>query len=251
MVARVLEFVSLAERPDLKGLFDSVVGSAWRHLPFMGYAAGDDAFCDATDARPEFQLGVVEPATGRVLGVGNSAPIPDFGAVESLPEGGWDWQANAAKGLVDEGGTGTWLAAFSISVMPSARGRGVARRLIEAFRERASNAGLRGVVAPVRPVLKAIYPVTDMADYLDWKAADGGPFDPWIRTHAGVGGRVLKPCRRSMTVEAPAARWEAWTGVQMPAAGSYVLPGCLAPVALESDHGIARYVEPNVWVVHG
>jgi hypothetical protein len=51
-----------------------------------------------------------------------------------------------------------------------------------------------------------------------------------------------------MTIEAPVAEWEEWTGMRFPEDGSYVFPEALAP--LEVRDGTGRHVEPNVWVVH-
>jgi hypothetical protein len=51
-----------------------------------------------------------------------------------------------------------------------------------------------------------------------------------------------------MTMEAPVADWEEWTGMHFPEDGVYVFPGALAP--LEVRDGVGLHVEPNVWVVH-
>jgi hypothetical protein len=51
-----------------------------------------------------------------------------------------------------------------------------------------------------------------------------------------------------MTMEAPIAKWEEWTGVPLPDDGDYVLPRMLAPLVVRD--GIGRHVEPNVWLVH-
>ena len=42
--------------------------------------------------------------------------------------------------------------------------------------------------------------------------------------------------------------WEAWTGLQFPEDGDYVVPGALVPVRFEQ--GAGTYVEPNVWMKH-
>ena len=46
-------------------------------------------------------------------------------------------------------------------------------------------------------------------------------------------------------------RWADWTGGAFPASGAYVVPGALAPVHIDLERDLGRYVEPNVWVEHG
>jgi hypothetical protein len=46
------------------------------------------------------------------------------------------------------------------------------------------------------------------------------------------------------------AEWEAWTGVALRRSGAHVVPRALAPVTVDVERDVARYFEPNVWVVH-
>jgi hypothetical protein len=43
------------------------------------------------------------------------------------------------------------------------------------------------------------------------------------------------------------AFWEAWNGHRFKGSGAYAIDGALAPVSIELEKGIGRYVEPNVW----
>ncbi len=83
---------------------------------------------------------------------------------------------------------------------------------------------------------------------MEWRREDGSHFDPWLRIHERVGGRIVAPAPQSMTIEAPAAEWEDWTGVRLPEDGVYVIPRALAP--LDVRDGVGRHVEPNVWMRH-
>lgn len=51
-------------------------------------------------------------------------------------------------------------------------------------------------------------------------------------------------------VEATVAEWEEWTGLQFPESGEYVIADALAPVQVDIEMGLGRYIEPNVWVHH-
>jgi hypothetical protein len=104
------------------------------------------------------------------------------------------------------------------------------------------------MIAAVRPTLKERYPLIPIERYIAWRRADGTHFDPWIRIHERVGGRILASAPESMTMEASVAAWEKWTGVALPDEGDYVIPGMLAPLVVRD--GIGRHVEPNVWLVH-
>jgi hypothetical protein len=104
------------------------------------------------------------------------------------------------------------------------------------------------LVAPVRPTLKARYPLTPIAEYAEWRRDDGTHFDPWLRVHERVGGRILGPAEEAMLIEGTREEWEGWTQMAFPAAGDYVVPGALVPVRFEAGRGVYR--EPCVWVEH-
>jgi hypothetical protein len=63
-----------------------------------------------------------------------------------------------------------------------------------------------------------------------------------------VGGEILDPAPRSMTITGAREQWEEWTGLQFPEDGDYVVPGALTTVRFENGQG--AYVEPNVWMKH-
>ncbi|HXY43274.1 MAG TPA: hypothetical protein VEH29_03730, partial [Acidimicrobiales bacterium] len=92
------------------------------------------------------------------------------------------------------------------------------------------------------------YPLTPIEQYAHWARPDGLPFDPWIRVHARLGGKVLRPEAESLEIEAPVADWETWIGLELPADGDYIFPGGLAPLTVKD--GVGLYFEPNVWMLH-
>jgi hypothetical protein len=120
--------------------------------------------------------------------------------------------------------------------------------MIEAMRDAARTHSLSELIAPVRPTLKEHYPLIPIERFVEWRRADGTHFDPWIRTHERVGGKIIALAPQSMVIEAPAPDWEEWTGLQLPEDGTYVVEGMLAP--LEVRGGVGRHVEPNVWMRH-
>ena len=110
--------------------------------------------------------------------------------------------------------------------------------------------GFKYLVAPVRPNEKSKYPLISIDDYITWKTNDGLPFDAWLRVHARMGAKLIRPCHKAMTIRGTHAEWEACIGMKFPQSGKYVIPGALNPIEMdvEKDQGI--YIEPNVWMVH-
>jgi hypothetical protein len=53
-----------------------------------------------------------------------------------------------------------------------------------------------------------------------------------------------------MVVEEPVGFWEMWSGRTYSESGKYAIDGALAPVSIELEQGIGRYVEPNVWFAY-
>ena len=103
---------------------------------------------------------------------------------------------------------------------------------------------------PVRPNRKSAYPLIPMESYVTWRTPEGLPLDPWLRVHVRLGGEILAVCPESMRITGTVEQWEAWTGLRLPATGSYVVPDGLVPVQIDLDLDQGLYVEPNVWVRH-
>ena len=104
----------------------------------------------------------------------------------------------------------------------------------------AQAAGLESLIAPVRPSLKATYPLIPIDDYVMWRREDGLFFDPWLRVHERLGASVLAVAPESMRIPGTRTEWETWTGLAFSTSGEYVVDGALVPVAFDAqdDHGI-------------
>jgi len=146
----------------------------------------------------------------------------------------------------ERGGEPDRVCALAIMISPQYRGGGLSRVMLEHMRGLATAIG--DLVAPVRPTLKAEHPHVSIDEYVTWRRDDGTHFDPWIRTHERVGGRITGPAEEAMLIEAPVSSWSEWTGFDFHADGEYVVPGALVPVSVRDGHG--TYREPCVWVRH-
>ena len=232
-----------ADSPELKRAAMAIEQAAWNQLGFLNYTRAHFAFYNQLlNEFPDYQLCLVNEATGYPMAVGNSVPLAcDF---NDLPPEGWDWIVETAS---KEHSRRNALGALAISVPFRHRGKGLARRMITAFQELAARKGLDGIVAPVRPSEKSRHPFAPIEDYINWVDDAGRPFDPWIRSHMAAGGKIVGPCKRSMVVEEPLGFWENWTGENFMRSGDYAVDGALTPVSISLEEEFGRYAEPNVW----
>lgn len=216
-------------------LHDAVANENWHHLL--------DSFAD-------YQLALYDPENDRVAAMANSLPLRWDETLEDLPDGGWDWAFEEAVKQHKQGIAPNHHCALQVAIHPDYQSQRLSAPMIQNVRAVTRTKGLQALIIPVRPSGKSKYPLISLDDYITWKDEAGLPFDPWLRVHARLGGRIIKVCHRSKTVRGSRADWEAWTGVKFLQSGRYVIPGALSPIEMdvEKDEGI--YLEPNVWLMH-
>jgi GNAT superfamily N-acetyltransferase len=196
----------------------------------------------------EFQFYALDDEQDVVVGVGMAVPASWDGDPASLPDGGLDAvvEARFAEGASEP----NVLCALQILLAAECRGQGVSARMIRRMAEIGRDHGLHTLIAPVRPTLKHLYPLTPMERYIEWRRADGAHFDPWLRTHERLGAAIAKVAPHSTSAPGSVAEWENWAQMAFPESGAYVVPGALAPVEIDRERDEGIYVEPNVWMVH-
>jgi GNAT superfamily N-acetyltransferase len=243
----MMRVFSLAERPELTAASQQVIADGWPAF-ILASAVAARLWPRVLAEHPSYQVVLVDEASDSVIGTGHSLPLVWDGTFADLPSG-WDAAVEQAIADHDRGVPATAAVGLSATVAVSHRGQQLSRHLIEALRRVAAERGHQALVLPVRPNRKSAYPCIPMESYITWTTADGLPFDPWLRVHARLGGKILGVCPESMQITATVQQWETWTGLPLPAAGSYVVPDGLVPVQVD-EQGIGTYVEPNVWVAH-
>jgi GNAT superfamily N-acetyltransferase len=237
---------SRADAPHLEKAASAIEQAAWSNLGFLNYTrAHYEYYGELLNAYPEFQLCLIDEATGYPVAVANSVPFA-FSGDDGLPPEGWDWVVETAARARNK--RANMLGALAVSVPPLHRAKGYARLMIRALLQLAENKKLRGVVVPVRPTAKVRHPQVPISDYMAWTDDGGRPYDPWLRSHVSVGGKMVGPCERSMVVHEPIAFWENWSRRHFETSGDYVLEGVLAPVKIDLERQTGTYEEPNVWV---
>ncbi|MGB7979608.1 MAG: hypothetical protein WCF36_02320 [Candidatus Nanopelagicales bacterium] len=239
-----LLITTLAARPALAdAMWD--MPTSWpefmRHDPIGGLFYGN------IEARfAEFVL-VGQDETGEVVACAYSVPF--VLGEEELPGNGWDSVIRSGVLASIGGQEPDAISAVEIAVRPDRQGAGISAQMLVALRDNAARLGFAELVAPVRPNGKADIH-EPMSSYAFRVREDGLPVDPWLRVHVRVGGRIAKVAPRSMVVPGTLEEWRAWTGLPFDTTGPVLVPQALAPVHCDVEHGVAVYVEPNVWVVH-
>ncbi|MFD6491716.1 hypothetical protein ACFV99_05095 [Streptomyces sp. NPDC059944] len=186
---------------------------------------------------------------GTPVAAGWGVPIRWDGRTETLPTGYTQATIRAVEGR-EQGMAPDTLVICGAIVTPSLKGRGLAGETLKALRRLAEDAGWPRVIAPVRPTLKARYPLTSIEAFMRWTREDGMALDPWIRTHQRLGARVLAAAPASQTMTGTIAEWERWTGMMFPEAGDYVIPEGLSLLQVDRSADQGTYVEPNIWMQH-
>jgi GNAT superfamily N-acetyltransferase len=180
---------------------------------------------------------------------GWAVPIRWGGDPADLPTGYTDALAQAVVEH-EEGIAPDTLVVMAAQVRPDMRSRGLANELLIAMNELAGEQGFTRVIAPVRPTLKAQYPLTPIETFASWTQSDGAPLDQWLRTHWRLGARIIATAPESMTMTGTVAEWETWTKLAFPSSGQYIIPEGLSVLNIDRDQDLGIYVEPNVWMQH-
>ena len=241
-----MQIVTTAQRPDLEDQAREAFRVSWPEFIFHDpvaaeYGGRKDAYFQEYD--------VLLLDEDRVVAGGWGVPVRWDGTVEDLPDG-YDGALVRAVDGHDHDVPPTALSFMAAAVRRGETGRGLAAEVLGALRDRAVAAGLRHVIAPLRPTLKHRYPTTPMAIFAGWARADGLSIDPWVRTHQRMGARILAPAARSMVITGTVAEWESWTGMVFPETGQYVVPEALGLVDIDREKDAGTYVEENLWVQH-
>jgi GNAT superfamily N-acetyltransferase len=202
------------------------------------------------DRFSEYQFALMDTENDRMAAIGNSLPFYWDQPLEELPEGGWDWVLLEAVDGHKQGVTPNIQSAIQINIHPDYRSQGFSTRMVQAMRAIGQLRGFKYLVAPVRPTQKSNYPLISIDNYIKWTNDEGLPFDAWLRVHARLGAKIIKPCHEAMTIPGTRLEWEDWTGLKLPQSGNYYIPGALNPMEMDIENDQGIYIEPNVWMVH-
>jgi hypothetical protein len=247
MIKTKVERYSIKSRADSAELAKAaavIEQVAWKELGFLNFTRSQFYYEELLECYADCQLCLVDLASGYVVATINAVPL-FLENPKVLESGGWDWVVERAyhtKHL-----TPNIMAGLAVSVPSIHKSQGFARLMLSAVKSLAESRGLAGPIIPVRPSLKGHHPDVPMADYLSWTDSQGRPYDPWLRSHINMGGKMIGLCEHSMVIEEPIGFWETWMNRHCDKSGAFEIPGGLVPVQIDLAHGVGRYTEPNIW----
>jgi GNAT superfamily N-acetyltransferase len=242
-----IEIVTTADRHDLDDQARAALRGVWPEFIFHDQLVAD--YIERVEAHfPRYDILLL--ARGEVVAGGWGVPIPWNATARALPDGGYDGAMIRAVEGHENSVEPDSLCIMAAAVKPGHQGTGLAGQVLTALRERAVSGGLRRVIAPVRPALKARYPLTPMSRFARWTRDDGLHLDPWIRTHQRLGARILRPAPRSMLITGTVAEWEEWAKMAFPQTGRYVVADALDLVHIDRAADRGTYTETNLWMRH-
>lgn len=232
-----------AEDPALARAAGVVEQAAWINLGFLNFTRAHFNYYDALlEHFADYQLCAVSDTTGYVVAAANCVPF--FWDGDELPAEGWDWIVETAYKTRDR--APNTLGGLAVSVPTVHRSTGLAQLMIKSMRDLAIRHGLRGPVIPVRPSRKNLHPNIAISEYIAWQDERGRVYDPWVRSHISMGGRIVGIAERSMVIEEPIGFWETWAGRRVDD-DRLEIAGGLVPVEVDRQRGTGRYAEPNIW----
>jgi GNAT superfamily N-acetyltransferase len=241
-----LEIVTTGDRHDLDEQARDAFRAGWPEFIFHDPISSEHIGRVETYF-PQYDVLLLDE--GQVVAGGWGVPVHWDATIGALPDGYDGALISAVTGHENSVPADT-LCIMAVAVKAGRQGSGLAGQALTALRGRASDAGLRHVIAPVRPGLKSRYPLTPMANFAHWTRSDGLHIDPWIRTHQRLGASILAPAQRSMTITGTVPEWEEWAAMAFPETGQYVVPDALDLVAIDRERDRGTYAETNLWMRH-
>ena len=249
MESNRFQIIAPNDLADYRNRAGEIAETSWPEF-MLHDAIANESWHELFDRFGEYQFALLDIETNRMAAMANSLPIRWEQDLSELPEQGWDWVFLKAIEDHKNGISPNIQSAIQIAIHPDYQSQGLSGRMVQAMGDIGRSKGLEHLIAPVRPNQKSKYPLISIDDYITWTDDAGLPFDAWLRVHARLGARIIKPCHEAMVIRGNRLEWQAWTGLRFPQSGTYFVPGALNPIDMnvEKDQGI--YVEPNVWMVH-
>jgi len=168
----------------------------------------------------------------------NIVNIPDN--LKTLIENGVETEEKGLKPNI--------LLALAVVVCPKYKGEGLSYEIVKLMKKLCTEKKYDSLIVPVRPTLKSKYPLISIENYAYWKKEDGSAFDPWLRVHDKLGGKILKTSEISMVITGKVKEWEEWSNTKIPESGKYIIEGALSPLEINYDQDIGIYYDPCIWI---
>ena len=258
-----INFVTLFLRSDLMSPANEFIYGLWPVFMMQSKVSIDNWSKIVSGDLAKYHVVAIENdgiSGEAIVGVASAVPLPGVEidqAATMLPDNGWDEvvlrsvdYVNNSEKQKKNSMLPSLICALSVTISPNYRSTGLAATLIAKLCQISTKAGFKAMAVPLRPTKRTLYPFQSFEEYCSWQREDGMPFDPWIRTHVKLGAKILKIAPHSMTIDGSLVEWQDWTNLRFLKSGQYWIPGGLAPLMVDVEQSRARYVEPNLWLMH-
>lgn len=247
------KFVQTSQNKDLERKIENLAKESWPKYSLeasLGFERKTKKkWSSIYDLFPDFQFAVFDEEFETYIGSINSVPVFWKGNSKKLPNEGWEWAlVNAISNYKLR--IPNILIALGICVCKEHKGRKFGSLFLNFLKFYAKSNNFKTIFAPVRPTLKSLYPTFTLKQYIKLLNSEGQLFDPWLRTHISVGGRIIKICNKSMQFKSSISNWQNWTNLVFPASNKYYVPGMLDFLKIDLRKSEGLYEEPNVWIEH-
>lgn len=236
---------TLSEKSHLRGALDDINKEAWPAF-MLNWECKEWAHLYSTFA--DYQI-LLLTDDDDIMAYGHTIPIYWDESLELIP----DDLATIIKRAVrthNHNKKPNLLVALAAVVSDNHKGKGLSYEVVKAMKDMALAHDILDVMIPVRPTLKSKYPLIPLKQYTLWENDEKTSFDPWLRVHRKLGGKVLKTAEKSITITGCISQWESWTNTRIPGSGEYVFEGTLNSVLIDTKKDIGIYNDPCVWMYY-
>jgi GNAT superfamily N-acetyltransferase len=202
------------------------------------------------DYDPNLHLVAQIKDTGQLVATIDAIEIDWDGNPDTLPKRGWTEiiEDGLIREELDQEIQTDWVAALGTSVLPDYQKFGLSKKLLEELIKKAKALGYKGMIAPVRPIYRFRMPDLTINEYSQVRLDNGEHFDPWLRIHERIGGKIIGVCPASAVFSAPLNDWQDWSKMKLPESGRLLVPNAINYLEIKDGVGVLK--EDSVWVLH-
>ena len=238
-----MKAITLNQRIDLKNALHEINQTTWPSFILHWHCP---AWSNLFSTFMDYQILFLNDKDD-LLAFGHTIPIYWKEDLREIPD---DLKTLIEMGVISnqKGIKPNVLLALAAVVPEKYKGKGLSSVIVKEMKNIAIKKGLKYLIVPVRPTLKSRYPLIPIENYAKWKREDGLFFDPWLRVHQKLGGKIFKTAKLSMIIEGNVKEWEEWTGTKIFESGHYLFEGVLNPVEISCEKDMGIYFDPCIWV---
>src|SRR5829696_3598990 len=142
------QFIKPNDLPDYRDRAADLSEASWPEFMLNDPVAGEN-WHELYDRFNEYQFGLLDTQSQRLVAIGNSLPFYWDQPLEDLPEEGWDWVLQDAVKVHKEGRKPNIQSAIQINIHPDYQSQRLSTSMVQAMRAIGQSQGFKYLVAPV------------------------------------------------------------------------------------------------------